>query len=103
MGLELEVHYPTALPLAAAKYLIAGITGGTIGANLALDVEAAWNVAGYALSQTVGHPDHLIGDVQMDDAIAVQHLTAAVAQAESDPSTTVNALSLPLPWKSLAA
>lgn len=103
MGLELEVHYPTALPIGAAKQLVAGLTGGTLGANLPLDVEAAWNLLGYALSVSVGHPDHLIGsvgDVAIDDAKAASLLTEAVANAEAGPGVVGAAV---LPWGPLAA
>lgn len=103
MGLELEVHYPTAMPIGAAKQLIAGITGGTLGANLPLDCECAWNLAGYALSVSVGHPDHLIGSVgavAIDDAKAASLLTQAVAEAEQ-PDGVVGAAAIP--WGPLAA
>lgn len=104
MGLELEVHYPTALPIGAAKHLIAGLTGGTLGANLPLDCEAAWNLAGYALGVSVGHPDHLIGavgDVAIDDAKATALLTEAVAHAEAGDHAIVGAAAIP--WGPLAA
>ena len=104
MGLELEVHYPTALPVGAAKQLIAGLTGGTLGANLPLDVESAWNLLGYALSVSVGHPDHLIGSVgavAIDDAKAASLLTQAVAEAEAEqPDGVVGAAALP--WLPIA-
>lgn len=97
--------YPQELPIQAAKDLIAGITGGTIGANLSRDVLAAMNLLLYAEGQMLGNP-HLIGDaagvgaVAIDDAKAASLLTEAVAEAEQ-PDGVVGAAAIP--WGPLAA
>ena len=102
MAYEID-DYPQTLPVQAAKDLIAGVTGGTLGANLSRDVLAAMNVLLYAEGQMLGNP-HVIGSVgavAIDDAKAASLLTQAVAEAEAEqPDGVVGAAALP--WGPIA-
>jgi hypothetical protein len=67
--------YPSTIPLAEIKLLATAIRAGTLKDDPACVLQAAWTVAGYGLSVTVGQHDHETGfgahaEPDVDEALA---------------------------------
>ena len=85
--------YPDALPIEAAKVVIAKLRGGDI--PLSSCVHAGWVMVGYSLSVALPAPQ-VIGDMVMTDVIAADYL-----QSQIEPPMVSGAIALP--WKLLAS
>jgi hypothetical protein len=105
------VHYPESFPFESVQFLVPLVRNGQLMARKAEAAEHAWNVVGYALSQTIGH-EHVVGmalpegGINPDDYSTIEdekvlHALETMAHEASGPQA-VGAAGFPaFEWKNI--